>query len=142
MIGVQLCNNDLRELLHTQTCSSTLANFMTSINRNDLMSACSSSNKTESKFSPRPRANSFCNLFKWIQLLPVLSNFIYNTINPKLCNQNILLDRKIWKNTIKIYSGHSKAFESRSNVFCQDNYIFPSAIMLLEMYKIYFIQLS
>ena len=29
-------------------------------------------NKTESKFSPRPRANPFCNLFKSIQLLPVL----------------------------------------------------------------------
>ena len=39
-------------------------------------------NKTERKFSPRPRANPFCNLFKSIQLLP--SNFIYSTINPKL----------------------------------------------------------
>ena len=29
-------------------------------------------NKTESKFSPRPQANPFCNLFKSIQLLPVL----------------------------------------------------------------------
>ena len=52
-------------------------------------------NKTESKFSPRPRANPFCNLFKSIQLLPVLSNSIYNQpktlINTKIC----LLHRKI-----------------------------------------------
>ena len=98
-------------------------------------------NKTESKFSPRPRANPFCNLFKSIQLLPVLSNFINNQfLWQSLWNTKMfLLDRKIWNNTIKMYSGHySKTYLSQELCFCPANHIFPSAIMVLEMYKIHF----
>ena len=83
-------------------------------------------NKTESKFSPRPGANPFCNLFKSIQLLPsymlllpVLSNLIYNQSKTLQNTKMFLLDRKIWSNTFKIYVGHSKTYFSEELIFLQ-----------------------